>query len=561
MGNTQPKYFAHNSAQTTVKSQRLKKALDRSKNGKRFDFLAFKSVIFSRFERMPTVLCKRLYLAFAADETSKIDTEDFIAALGILDGVDRPLIMHFLFRIYEYKSTGMIDRKVMEEMLAYAYGAQLTNSSTQMAQLTKRLDQMFRPSSNSDDVVPPHQQQRLPGVISLKEFEAFTGPVDEIKLWVHEVLSVFFEHPSPRLFALERKFSSALEIEEMMSRFVSVPKAACDRLRDVFRARCECNVQTAKAELSMESWVDWCSGYIDSELAIVLFRARLGPVKTAWRFSDFADFCMVYGSGTLEERALALCQAFYQEYLFGQMKHQAISAASNGEGIAIMPSPSLSTILRRMVQLLVTGPPKSTNQLQPKDVSSIAPSSSLPSSSTLSSAPMQEGEESYDTLSIYLPTSVREALERLEAEEAEDIGNVEDDSENRSDDDDETNNNTITGKQLFSKQDKFTTNSDYSPPIPLSLTSSDTISAAVAAPLLRRYAALLVASSRSGNLQGVRELGLTACCVFGVRPQEPYLEKEYVMELMIRRQAEAPQNRANLFGPVDTEWCIIEKKW
>ena len=77
--------------------------------------------------------------------------------------------------------------------------------------------------------------------------------------------------------------------------------------------------------------------------------------------------------------------------------------------------------------------------------------------------------------------------------------------------------------------------------------------------LVQRYVSLIV--THSANLSGVRELSATACCLFGIRPPTPQLEKEYIMEIMLRRQAQAPQTNLNPFGPVHTRWCIISKAW
>eukprot|EP00595_Chromulina_sp_UTEXLB2642_P001928 CAMPEP_0196767972 /NCGR_PEP_ID=MMETSP1095-20130614/42186_1 /TAXON_ID=96789 ORGANISM="Chromulina nebulosa, Strain UTEXLB2642" /NCGR_SAMPLE_ID=MMETSP1095 /ASSEMBLY_ACC=CAM_ASM_000446 /LENGTH=832 /DNA_ID=CAMNT_0042136893 /DNA_START=944 /DNA_END=3443 /DNA_ORIENTATION=+ len=62
-------------------------------------------------------------------------------------------------------------------------------------------------------------------------------------------------------------------------------------------------------------------------------------------------------------------------------------------------------------------------------------------------------------------------------------------------------------------------------------------------------------------LPGLRDLSLLASCHFGVKPSEPLLEKEYIMELMVRRQFTAPQTRAQPNGPIGTEWCVIVRHW
>ena len=61
--------------------------------------------------------------------------------------------------------------------------------------------------------------------------------------------------------------------------------------------------------------------------------------------------------------------------------------------------------------------------------------------------------------------------------------------------------------------------------------------------------------------QGIKDLSITSCCLFGIKPILPYREKEYIMELMLRRQVLYPQNKIYPLGPKGTEWCIIQKEW
>ena len=124
------------------------------------------------------------------------------------------------------------------------------------------------------------------------------------------VLGIFTEPLPPRLYSLERRYSSLLESEEMMMKF-SVPKSACEQLRHLFYSRC---AVTIKAELSVESWVDWLcgAGYSSPEVAKTLFLAKMSSLKSVWRFVDFAEFCMIFGAGSMEAKANAVCLAFHQ---------------------------------------------------------------------------------------------------------------------------------------------------------------------------------------------------------------------------------------------------------
>jgi len=45
------------------------------------------------------------------------------------------------------------------------------------------------------------------------------------------------------------------------------------------------------------------------------------------------------------------------------------------------------------------------------------------------------------------------------------------------------------------------------------------------------------------------------------RPRDPIVEKEFVIELMLRRQAAAPETRKLPYGPPGTEWSVVQKAW
>ena len=62
-------------------------------------------------------------------------------------------------------------------------------------------------------------------------------------------------------------------------------------------------------------------------------------------------------------------------------------------------------------------------------------------------------------------------------------------------------------------------------------------------------------------LPGIRELSMIACCLFGIQPNDPALEKEYIMELQVKRHSQAPQTRLQPYGPIGTEWNVIIKNW
>lgn len=68
--------------------------------------------------------------------------------------------------------------------------------------------------------------------ITQKEFESYPHPIPILSSWIQAVLTTFIESLPPRLASLDRRYSAALESEQMMARY-GVPKSTCDQLRQV----------------------------------------------------------------------------------------------------------------------------------------------------------------------------------------------------------------------------------------------------------------------------------------------------------------------------------------
>jgi hypothetical protein len=181
-------------------------------------------------------------MGFATDLPAKVEMNDFTATLSVVMGKDRTLLLRFLFRVYDAKNSGYLDKSRMERMLSLVYShvgsapssSASSSSSSRHAQMSKEfavkakslLSSLFQ-STSATEV----------NFISAREFDAYAGPLDVLLTWVQAVLSVFREPPSPRLFAIERRFSSALEAEEMMTRYKQ-PRETCTQLRQLFYAKC-----------------------------------------------------------------------------------------------------------------------------------------------------------------------------------------------------------------------------------------------------------------------------------------------------------------------------------
>jgi hypothetical protein len=168
----------------------------------------------------PKALCECLYQGFAYDINGKIEVKDFISAFAAVHGQDPLVLSKFLYRVYSYPGSSELDRSRVEKILSLAYGTALDRQ-----RVGRELGDIYAIGLS-------------PRFINQKDFEQYEGSTKLMAGWVQAVLSVFIEQPPPRLASLERRYSAALETEQMVARY-GAPKSTCDQLRQV---HCQHNI-------------------------------------------------------------------------------------------------------------------------------------------------------------------------------------------------------------------------------------------------------------------------------------------------------------------------------
>ena len=302
-----------------------------------------------------------------------MDIDDFIAALAVLGGKDRTLTLQFVFRVYDINKSGILERTKVERLLQMAYGDRLKEKTgDDVTRVQQQLDHLFNSnhseinnnhsnSNNNSNTRNHHSSPSTPNhslrlssyrkddnhsldknsallsnnilnsnsgrkstninlnstsnpistVLHLRDFEGYLGPLDVLGGWILGVLSIFTEPLPPSLFALHDRYSIPIKCEEIMLKY-NINKLCHDTLKDIFLTKCSQN--GIKAELSLDTWLDWTEGFLSPSLAELIFQAKVGLIKKFWIFDDFVEFCVVFGSGSLEQKATAVAYAAYSGY-------------------------------------------------------------------------------------------------------------------------------------------------------------------------------------------------------------------------------------------------------
>ena len=143
-----------------------------------------------------------------------MEVKDFICAFAAVQGKDQAILLKFLFHVYSAPGSTELDRKRVETILLMAYGPTLDKKAAQT-----ELEGIFETGLS-------------PNYVNQRDFEAYEGSIKLLAGWVQAILAVLAEQPPPRLASLERRYSAALESEQMMARY-GAPKSTCDQLRQV----------------------------------------------------------------------------------------------------------------------------------------------------------------------------------------------------------------------------------------------------------------------------------------------------------------------------------------
>lgn len=370
---------------------------------------------------------------------------DFLASLAVIFSHDRVKWGTLLCRVYDYRQHGELQRDTMERLLDLAYGNRTDD-------VTIELDQIFMLSPNRDR-------------ISYKDFAAYAGPITALSQWIRAVLVIFNERPPVRLTSLERRYSKASECEQMMLRY-NIPKTTCDRLRHVYYSH------THTSELTLPLWLQWTANFLPRRLAHAIYISKLNTVKQCWRFGDFAEFCVHFGTSDIHDVSAVsnmvseLCVMFQH---------------SSAEGSRSVVS---HYQMLRLCFLLA---------LPHTDTSPFVEVTPPPSPSDVSAAIAAE-------FSHTIPASILSHLEAIRTPETP----------------------------------------------------------------LAAYITLI--ASNAATFIGIKQLAITASCLFGLKPTAPEAEKLYITELQLRyveliNAQEGQGVQQYTYGPPGTQWCIIAGSW
>jgi hypothetical protein len=285
------------------------------------------------------VLSECLFRAFAYDVTGSVDITDFIAALAVLNGKDRTLTLQFVFRVYDLNGSSVIERSKVERLLQMAYGDRLKEKTgADVSRAQQQLDSIFslkKETANTPRLppLPPLKGKNevsrvVSSTLNLRDFELYHGPLDVLGGWVLAVLSVFTEPLPRKLLALHNRYTISSKQLDIMGKY-DINKSTTDQLRETFLNRCA--TTGAKPELTLQSWMEWTAGFLAPKLANLIFSMKTSVVKTVWFFEDFVEFCIVFGSGSTEQKATAVTYAVFcahhkeqRDYLYSLQKSLSV---------------------------------------------------------------------------------------------------------------------------------------------------------------------------------------------------------------------------------------------
>ena len=580
--------------------------------------------------------------------------------MAVLGGKDRTLTLQFVFRVYDFSGSSIIERSKVEKLLQMAYGDRLKERSDgDVSRAQRQLDSIFslKRDANSPTRLPPLSPQRdkaesassstIPTTLHLRDFEQYQGPLDVLGGWVLGVLSVFTEPLPKKLLALHSRYLISSKHEDIMSKF-NINKTTYDHLRGTFFDRCA--TDSPRLELTLESWLEWTQGFLSSQLATLVFSTKTGEIKRTWSLQDFTDFCVVFGTGSAEQKATAIVYAVYSAHFknYRALRYEACYSLSVYEDVC---EESFFKVLKKtkkneakinaasyavhdvrkngvssgnygfgeeMNKILVNGAGESINSIKnnyEKNAGTNGDGVKCEINNNDTDSDF-EANMLLDALQTLIDDTLRCSFNRCdEINSTVDLSrrnvpkthaehfSAEHTSESESGHTSPTGNesNTIyrkkekveiqspekfktespTKNNLRSNQDANTTHTsingqsktkieDFSTTVNRALQNAEKNGSAYVNDAEHSLSYTRIGGVLKGCIQliiddptlsGLKDLTICACCLFGIKPTSSSKEKEYAMELILRRQSSAPQNKKNPYGPLGTNWCVIHKDW
>lgn len=504
---------------------------------------AFHCIVSQKFHEIPRYLCECLFRGFANDIHSVVEVSDFMCTLAVVKCLNSTLLMSFVFHVYDTLGTGEVTRKQLSKLLHLAYGANISQYNCEFD-----LNKLFENTST---------EYRITG----REFETYRGPSRVFTEWITAVLSALLDPPPARLEALEIKYSTTREEDQMMMQY-NIPKSLCNKLYNMFRSLCK---SPGRPEMSLQTWLKLSSKYVHPALAFEIFRAKLHDVKVAWRFVDFFEFCYLFGLflpnaseadaeshssttfSTLERQAAALCTIFQLAAERDISSENDVTSVPSGQthppsllNVAVDAevgtggaegSRTLVLYMRRLIYLLSISSTSKIPNVKEDTIGKLARRVSID--------PAEKNSYAYAAATASTPISTPQfdvfklsPLDTMTSAELDRLSNL-------------------------SMADISNAHSVISPVVIKALL--DLESSCKFEPSLKEYVGLLCGFSHF--LPGFQQLSMLACCTFGVKPLVPELEKLYIIDLTLSRQEASPQTKEFPNGPIGTEWSLLSSTW
>ena len=482
-----------------------------------------------------------------------MEFDTFISTLAVLGSDDASLLSLFLFRVYSQGSerntnehSFVIDREDLEKVLLHAYGEEKLTAQSNYHAL---LDHLF---SREDHYISTVSRVRLDeciraGLRSRKDSTSKSKPskglnaqiLDLLAGWVAEVLQVFVEPTDlastyPRLFPLHQQYgllTPQSHVAEVGPRGSAVPKfraAETERLQALFfghiaefhsknrRSRSSGSASVSRnrsswGEMSFSMWRDWVCGknFLTAELAEAIFflrvKSRFNPV---WKFADFENFCSLFSDVVTESTLTVICHlTVYQHSLLCQ-------GASE-----LLKLPVATHTDNEADGNLHDSPTKDASQSLSNSIEEIL------SSCEKMLRGLTGHVHAYGPSSQGIPPAVGQLFQNMSSQLRDRFVHVRSSNsssnQEQRDGDEES---ASKGNDVTNEEDEAVRREAYA-------TAAQHFTALLKAVMegqIRQQRGFLDA------LPGLRDLSLTACCLFGVYPASPLLEKEYITELTVR---------------------------
>ena len=284
--------------------RRLEEGWDRVSHGQqKIDQRTFQEAILGHVPMLPSALSNCIFNAFSGSSSSSVraemDFQQFLCGIAVLTRGSTDLRARILFRIFDIRKLGYLERARLENFLTVVYekGEYPFECNTSVSQA---LDHLFYDTRRSGELEVDEFAHR----VRFHEKEIVTK-------WIIMLAEACLEGPADHVVVLDRYFNPLLDRVTVAQR----RRLGTNQISDLEQRFYECLRAGGKVRkmYELDQWLAVLSPWVPSHLCERVFDAMSETGRGGWTICDFVEALTMFVCGSAKEKIRLLLNIFDED--------------------------------------------------------------------------------------------------------------------------------------------------------------------------------------------------------------------------------------------------------